>query len=146
MAGNIDAMSLAASSAFMPILVSRLYVTAQDASEIWLSIRCRMTSLSPLYLLSPSSFFAWSMRRRRASQEPVENGGWSVFITSAASVEYTNPAAHLGLRSDGAAAWVGWPTDRRMEVLRRGFMFAPDGSSRKRIAAEIEQEGFTAVP
>jgi peptide/nickel transport system substrate-binding protein len=87
-----------------------------------------------------------SMMRRRASQEPVEKGGWSLFVTSAASVEYANPAAHLGLRSDGAVAWAGWPTDPRMEELRRAFIFAPDDTSRRKSAAEIEQEAFTAVP
>ena len=87
-----------------------------------------------------------SMMRRRASMEPVEKGGWSLFVTTAASVEFADPGAHLALRSDGAAAWAGWPTDPRMEELRRGFIFAPDDAARKKIAAEIEQEAFTTVP
>jgi peptide/nickel transport system substrate-binding protein len=33
-----------------------------------------------------------------------------------------------------------------MEELRRNFIFAPDDAARKKIAAEIEQEAFTAVP
>jgi peptide/nickel transport system substrate-binding protein len=87
-----------------------------------------------------------SMMRRRASEEPVEKGGWSLFVTSAASVEYANPGAHLALRSDGVVAWAGWPTDPHMEELRRAFIFAATDAARHTAAAEIEQEAFKSVP
>jgi peptide/nickel transport system substrate-binding protein len=87
-----------------------------------------------------------ALLQRRASQEPVEKGGWSLFHTTAASVEYMSPAAHLGLRSDGRGAWAGWPTDPAMEALRRDWMAASDDDARKRIGAAIEQQAFSHVP
>ena len=87
-----------------------------------------------------------TLLQRRASQEPVEKGGWSLFHTSAASAEYMSPAAHLGLRSDGKPAWAGWPTNPRMEELRRAWIFAPDASAQAAIGAQIEQEAFASVP
>ena len=84
--------------------------------------------------------------QRRASQEPVEKGGWSLFHTTAAGAEYMSPAAHLGLRSDGRPAWAGWPTDPRMEELRRAWVFASDAQAQGRIGTEIEQQAFSTVP
>jgi peptide/nickel transport system substrate-binding protein len=84
--------------------------------------------------------------QRRAKQEPVEQGGWSLFHTSASTAEYISPAAHLGLRSDGRAAWAGWPTDPKMEELRKQWIFAPSAEAQLKIGAEIEQEAFTSVP
>lgn len=87
-----------------------------------------------------------TLLQRRASQEPVEKGGWSLFHTTAAGAEYMSPAAHLGLRSDGRPAWAGWPTDPRMEELRRAWIFASDAAEQQRIGADIERQAFDAVP
>jgi peptide/nickel transport system substrate-binding protein len=84
--------------------------------------------------------------QRRASQEPEEKGGWSLFHTSASTAEYFSPAAHLGLRSDGRAAWAGWPTDPKMEELRKAWIFASSADAQAKIGAEIEQEAFRFVP
>jgi peptide/nickel transport system substrate-binding protein len=87
-----------------------------------------------------------TLLQRRASQEPVEKGGWSLFHTSASTAEYMSPAAHLGLRSDGRAAWAGWPTDPKMEELRKAWIFASSAEAQRTIGAEIEQEAFRSVP
>jgi len=84
--------------------------------------------------------------QRRASQEPVEKGGWSLFHTTASGAEYMSPAAHVGLRSDGRPGWAGWPTDPRMEELRRAWIFAADADAQRRIGAEIERQAFVEVP
>jgi peptide/nickel transport system substrate-binding protein len=87
-----------------------------------------------------------TLLQRRASQEPVERGGWSLFHTTAAGAEYISPAAHLGLRSDGRPAWAGWPTDPRMEELRRAWIFAADEAEQRRLGVEIERQAFASVP
>lgn len=79
---------------------------------------------------------------RRASTEPVANGGWSIFITYGESALFSNPATNIGLRVD----WPGWPNDPKLQVLRKAFMMATDDGSRHALATQIEQAAFTSVP
>ena len=81
--------------------------------------------------------------QRRNSKEPLEKGGWSLFCTSFPALDYTDPLAAPGLRGTGAAAWYGWPTDKKIEDLRAAWIEATGDVDRKRLAAEIQTEGFT---
>ncbi len=84
--------------------------------------------------------------QRRASREPPERGGWSVFFTFWAGVDMFNPGVHQSLRGHGAQAWFGWPTIPRIEELRRAWFEAPDLDAQKRIARDIQQAAFQEVP
>ena len=46
--------------------------------------------------------------QRRASMEPVEKGGWSVFHTYGSSGGYASPATSALVRGQGKAGWFGW--------------------------------------
>lgn len=83
---------------------------------------------------------------RRASKEPVEKGGWSIFNTTFPGVDMLDPAVNAPLRANGSAAWFGWPTDDRIETLREQWLQATNDEDRKRIAAEIQRRGFGTVP
>ena len=47
--------------------------------------------------------------QRRASREPTERGGWSLFHTW---FDHADPAGHLSIRGNGTGpgSWFGWPT------------------------------------
>ncbi len=47
--------------------------------------------------------------QRRNSKEPLDRGGWSLFVTSFPALDYTDPLAAPALRGNGGAAWYGWP-------------------------------------
>ena len=79
---------------------------------------------------------------RRASTEPVANGGWSIFITYGESALFSNPATNIGLRAD----WPGWPTDASLQALRTAFLTAVGDDARRALAAQIERAAFTSVP
>ena len=55
---------------------------------------------------------------RRASKEPVEKGGWSIFHTWLVGPDMVTPALNAALRGTGDKAWFGWPTDAKLEELR----------------------------
>ena len=55
-----------------------------------------------------------TMIQRRTSMEPVDHGGWSVFVAYGESAQFSNPSTHIALRADGKAAWPGWPTDAKL--------------------------------
>jgi peptide/nickel transport system substrate-binding protein len=86
--------------------------------------------------------------QRRASREPVERGGWSIFHTTWAGPDWWDPAAAIGMRAvgTGPGSWFGWPTSEKMEALREQWFDAPNLEERKRIAREIQIEAFQVVP
>ena len=124
-----------------------VFLAATDSSVLHALSMVTVDTLKKLGLNFELMESDWgTLLQRRASQEPVEKGGWSLFHTTASGAEYMSPAAHLGLRSDGRPAWAGWPTDPRMEELRRSWIFASGVADQQRIAAEIEQQAFQEAP
>ncbi|HZF77373.1 MAG TPA: ABC transporter substrate-binding protein [Acetobacteraceae bacterium] len=84
--------------------------------------------------------------QRRASREPAERGGWSVFFTFFAGVDMFNPGVHQSLRGHGQQAWFGWPTIPRIEELRQAWFEASDQAAQAAIARQIQEVAFREVP
>jgi peptide/nickel transport system substrate-binding protein len=83
--------------------------------------------------------------QRRASKQPLDKGGWSLFSTSFPAVDYLDPLSAPALRGNGGAAWFGWPTDEKIEALRDQWLDAADPGERKRLATAIQDEAFSDV-
>jgi len=89
----------------------------------------------------------WSaLLARRANRNAPDRGGWSIFHTAWVGVDVAGPALHLPLRTHGAAAWAGWPTDPEIEALRNRFLDASDPAEGARIAAQLQARAFESVP
>jgi peptide/nickel transport system substrate-binding protein len=76
------------------------------------------------------------MFKRRASHEPPDRGGWSLFFNVAGCADSANPLLDGRLRT-GAAAFFGWPDDPVMEELRERWLESSDGVEQKHLAARI---------
>jgi peptide/nickel transport system substrate-binding protein len=83
---------------------------------------------------------------RRANRNPPTQGGWNIFHTWWVGPDLANPALHAPLRTHGANAWPGWPTDATIEELRDRFLAAASPEEQKRIAVEIQKRAFEVVP
>ncbi len=83
---------------------------------------------------------------RRASREPVEKGGWSIFNTWGDGFGYSNPATYNALWGTGDKAWFGWPTSQRIEALRDAWYDAPDLATQQRLGREMQKVAFEEVP
>jgi len=79
---------------------------------------------------------------RRASKEPLDKGGWSIFHTWAAAPDLFSPAVNIPLRANGEKAWFGWPTDDKIESLIDTWFKAPDPAAQKKLAADIQVEAY----
>jgi len=86
-----------------------------------------------------------SVVARRASREPVDNGGWSIFYTSLGGMGNVSPGPNLALRASGATAWFGWPNDPKMEALREAWFEAPDLDTQQKLCRQM-QEAFWRDP
>ena len=84
--------------------------------------------------------------QRRASKNPVGQGGWSIFHTWWPADSILNPAVSAILRGQGDKGWFGWFNDPKIEELNTRFLAASGDSDRLRIAGAIQQEAFAQAP
>ena len=89
-------------------------------------------------------FGAWLTRR--ANRSPPAQGGWSATTTFLSGLDLWDPAVHLAIRGNGAAAWSGWPTSPRLEALRADWFNARDEGARKAICRDIQTQVWADVP
>jgi peptide/nickel transport system substrate-binding protein len=82
---------------------------------------------------------------RRASKEPVEKGGWSIFHTVFLATDISSPAA-APMLSSGEKAWFGWPSNKKLEDLRDAWFDATDADAAKKAADAVQLEAFKFVP
>jgi peptide/nickel transport system substrate-binding protein len=84
---------------------------------------------------------------RRASKAPIDQGGWNIFHTWAATPDLASPAVNAGLRANDGKAWFGWPTDPNLEGLIDLWFKAPDLTAQKKLVADIQTEAYAnALP
>jgi peptide/nickel transport system substrate-binding protein len=82
---------------------------------------------------------------RRASKEPVEKGGWSIFHTVFLATDISSPAS-APMLSSGEKAWFGWPSNKKLEDLRDAWFDATDADAAKKAADAVQLEAFKFVP
>jgi peptide/nickel transport system substrate-binding protein len=87
-----------------------------------------------------------SVVQRRATKEPVEKGGWSVFHTWFTGGFILNPVVTAPYRGQGASAWFGWYDNPKIEQMTQEWLDAEDDDLRKKIAAAIQLENYSQVP
>jgi peptide/nickel transport system substrate-binding protein len=87
-----------------------------------------------------------SVVQRRATREPVEKGGWSVFHTWFTGGFILNPVVTAPFRGVGAAGWFGWYENPKIEAMTQEWLDAKDADARKKIAMAIQLENYTQVP
>jgi peptide/nickel transport system substrate-binding protein len=82
--------------------------------------------------------------QRRASRNPIDQGGWSAYCSSWGGLDHLNPAVHLLLRGDGS--FFGWPRSEEIERLRAQWFDTPDLPAQQEIARKIQQQAFIDAP
>ena len=76
--------------------------------------------------------------QRRASKEPIDKGGRSMFCASFPAVDYLDPLAAPSARGNGLKAWFGWPDDPKLESLHVSWMDATDPAERKNVTGFLK--------
>jgi peptide/nickel transport system substrate-binding protein len=87
-----------------------------------------------------------SVVQRRATKEPVEKGGWSIFHTWFTGGFILNPVVTAPFRGAGANAWFGWYGNPKIEELTQAWLDTKDDDTRTKLAMAIQQENYTQVP
>ncbi|MDP0930066.1 ABC transporter substrate-binding protein [Paracoccus onubensis] len=82
-----------------------------------------------------------TMYERRSSKEPIENGGWSMFVTAGnAFLYFSDPISSSVMRAIGEAGYYGWPTNDKLEQLRSDWLSADSDEARLDLASHFQEE------
>jgi len=80
---------------------------------------------------------------RRAKKDPIDKGGWHMFLTAWQAHDIWNPIANAALDARGeASGWFGWGKDDRLVELRAQFMRETDPAQKKKLAEAIQTRAF----
>jgi peptide/nickel transport system substrate-binding protein len=87
---------------------------------------------------------------RRAKKDPIDKGGWHMFLTAWQAHDIWNPIANAAFDTRGEkSGWFGWASDDKMMELRGRFMRETDETKKKKLAEAIQARAFeigTHVP
>lgn len=89
----------------------------------------------------------WSeLAVRRGKTEPVNNGGWNIFITYFSDFECSSPFGTSLFLMNGAKAWYGWPKNDEFEALRVKWPDVETLEEREALAREMQRIWWNYVP
>ncbi len=77
--------------------------------------------------------------KRRANKGPVEDGGWSILITTGSDSLRDNPLSVPQYIASGEDAWYGWPKSDEFEALRHKWVDVQTLEERKALAREMQR-------
>ena len=80
---------------------------------------------------------------RRAKKDPIDKGGWHLFMTSWTAFDIWNPVSNPAMDSRGEkSTWFGWATDEKLVTLRNELMRATDPAAKKKLGELIQTRAF----
>ena len=80
--------------------------------------------------------------QRRSSRQPLDKGGWSLFVSVTPVPEYRDPLLGSLLRGNGKDAWIGWPDIPRIETAYNAWLDSEDPAEQTRLEREIQLAAF----
>lgn len=87
----------------------------------------------------------WStLVARRVRKDPVDKGGWSVFVTFWGAEDAANPLTFTPLNGSGDKGFFGWPEVPQLETLKTQFMDTTDPAARKQLAEKMQAVALEA--
>lgn len=87
-----------------------------------------------------------TVTQRRNRREPVDQGGWSLFVTVANVLDGQNPLTNLYLASPCEGGLAGWPCDQQLEDLRRSWWEERDPARRREILDRVQARAYEVLP
>lgn len=77
--------------------------------------------------------------QRRANKGPIEDDGWSIFITSQSDYSLGSPIGSPFFLANGEKAWFGWPKNDEYEALRAKWADVETLEERKALARSMQR-------
>lgn len=77
--------------------------------------------------------------KRRANKGPIENGGWSIFISAFSDQSLGDPIGTPVLVANGDEGWYGWPKSDEYEALRAKWAVVETLEERRALARKMQR-------
>lgn len=87
-----------------------------------------------------------TLTARRNKREPVEQGGWNLFVTVGNVLDGGDPLSSLYLASPCQGGLAGWPCDEKLEELRRAWYQEQDPVKRRALVDDVQRQAYQTVP
>ena len=86
-----------------------------------------------------------SIATRRASNAPVTEGGWHLFVTGWSGADLMNPLTNVYVTGACEKAWFGWPCIPELQKLRAEYSAATDPVEQRRLTEEMQRVTWDEV-
>ena len=83
---------------------------------------------------------------RRARKDPIDKGGYHIFITSHGGPDAANPVANTWLASGCAKANPGWPCDPELDGAITAWSRETDRAKQHQLIEKIQARAYVSVP
>lgn len=93
--------------------------------------------------LAPSDW--GGLTKRRANKGPVEDGGWSIFVSDWSDSNLGDPLKVPVLPANGEGAWFGWPKSDEYEALRAKWADVDTLEERQALARKMQRLSWDFV-
>jgi peptide/nickel transport system substrate-binding protein len=123
-------------------------LAASTIPTIWAEAQVASDTLKKIGMNTDFQALEWgTVVARRASQEPIDKGGWNIFYTYLGGFGNISPAPNITFKSSGTKSnWFGWPTDEKMEELRAAWYDAEDEAAQKALCEAMQVEFWKSPP
>ncbi|WP_298987171.1 ABC transporter substrate-binding protein [uncultured Roseibium sp.] len=119
-----------------PVLL--MHVTDISTHDIYYSVLKSMLEEAGFNVEVQPADWA-TVATRRASKEPVADGGWNLFFTGWGFVDQSNPMTNVYVSGDCGEAWFGWACSEELQSLRQQFANASSDEERKKLATRMQE-------
>lgn len=83
---------------------------------------------------------------RRARKDPIDKGGYHIFITTQGGPDAANPVANTWFGSGCDKANPGWPCDPELDALVAAWTGENDADRKPGMVEKIQARGYVSVP
>ena len=87
-----------------------------------------------------------TLTQRRNKKEPIDQGGWNIFVTVANVLDGGSPLTNLYLASPCQGGLAGWPCDQKLEDLRRAWWEESDPAKRRGLLDQVHTQAYESLP
>jgi len=87
-----------------------------------------------------------SIVSRRTKKDPVEQGGWSVYATSAGEFDLNSPINSTNLGAACGNTLPGWPCDAQLDTLRSAWIQQNEPAARRAALEAFQRRAYETLP